>query len=137
MKINIFISSFNYLNALQVKLVDSVAQQKQDTIQQEISAYPIEKGEYILSSKEFWLAIAVLVVMISVLLFEVNFFKNNKVEHELATRLIIVTLVIMGSLFVIMAGYSDTQIAPIFALFGTIVGYLFGKKSNKDTIQNK
>ncbi|MFD2963704.1 MULTISPECIES: hypothetical protein [Olivibacter] len=85
-------------------------------------------ADYILSHKEVYLALAVLLSLIILVLLEVKIIKERNIGEEATIRLLIVTLVIVGSLFVIMAGYTDTQIAPIFALFGTICGYLFGKR---------
>jgi hypothetical protein len=42
-------------------------------------------------------------------------------------------LIIVGALFLVVAGYSANQIAPVMGLLGTIAGYLLGKKdSSKD-----
>ncbi len=38
--------------------------------------------------------------------------------------------VIVGSLFLVVAGYDDKQIAPVMGLLGTVVGYLLGKTSS-------
>jgi hypothetical protein len=38
-----------------------------------------------------------------------------------------VTLIIVGSLVLIAAGFGDKQIAPAMGLFGTLAGYLLGK----------
>ncbi len=37
------------------------------------------------------------------------------------------TLIVFGSLILMSAGYSSTQVAPVFGLFGTALGYLLGK----------
>lgn len=39
------------------------------------------------------------------------------------------TLVIIGALVLVTAGYSDQQIAAVIGLLGTIAGYLLGKTS--------
>jgi len=44
-----------------------------------------------------------------------------------STRIVSITLIIVAGLFLIVAGYSDSQIAPVIGLLGTIVGYLLGK----------
>jgi hypothetical protein len=44
-----------------------------------------------------------------------------------ATRIFTVSLIITAGLFLITAGYSDAQIAPMYGLLGTIVGYVLGK----------
>ena len=42
-------------------------------------------------------------------------------------------IIIISAVFLIVAGYSDKQIAPVMGLLGTIVGYLLGK----DTASSK
>jgi hypothetical protein len=44
-----------------------------------------------------------------------------------ATRIFTVSLIVTAGLFLITAGYSDSQIAPMYGLLGTIVGYILGK----------
>jgi hypothetical protein len=45
------------------------------------------------------------------------------------TVVITLTLIIIAGLFLMTAGYSDQQIAPVIGLLGTIVGYLLGKSN--------
>jgi hypothetical protein len=42
-----------------------------------------------------------------------------------------ITLIIIAGLFLITAGYSQDQIAPMVGLLGTIAGYLLGKTETK------
>lgn len=46
-------------------------------------------------------------------------------------RAFIVVIVVFSALFLIAAGYSDKQAAPVYALLGTIVGYIFGRMTNE------
>ncbi len=48
------------------------------------------------------------------------------------TRAFIVVVIVFAALFLIAAGYSDKQAAPVYALLGTIVGYIFGKLDKQD-----
>lgn len=48
--------------------------------------------------------------------------KNTISDHE--SRLYIIVIVIVSALFLVVAGYSDSQIAPVMGLLGTIVGYV-------------
>lgn len=41
--------------------------------------------------------------------------------------------VVFAALFLIVAGYSDDQTAPVFSLLGAIVGYLFGRPPSEST----
>ena len=47
-------------------------------------------------------------------------------------KLVGLTLVITAGLFLICAGYSQDQIAPMIGLLGTIAGYLLGKGEAKE-----
>ena len=42
-------------------------------------------------------------------------------------RTFLLLTIIFAALFLIVAGYSDDQVAPVFSLLGAIVGYLFGR----------
>lgn len=39
-------------------------------------------------------------------------------------------IILVAAVFLVVAGYSDAQIAPVIGLLGTIAGYLLGKHSN-------
>lgn len=45
-------------------------------------------------------------------------------------------LIIIGALFLIVAGYSEKQIAPVIGLLGTVAGYILGRNSS-GTPENK
>jgi len=38
-------------------------------------------------------------------------------------------LIIVSTLFLVVAGYDDKQIAPVIGLFGTIAGYILGRNT--------
>lgn len=40
-----------------------------------------------------------------------------------------VTLIVVATLFLITAGYTERQVAPAMGLFGTIIGYILGKRA--------
>jgi hypothetical protein len=46
-------------------------------------------------------------------------------------RIVGLTLVLISGLFLIVAGYSQQQIAPMIGLLGTITGFLLGKTSKE------
>lgn len=46
-------------------------------------------------------------------------------------------LIIISSIFLVVAGYSDKQIAPVMGLLGTIAGYLLGKSSSPSKPSDK
>jgi hypothetical protein len=42
-------------------------------------------------------------------------------------RSFMVVIIVFAALFLVVAGYSDKQTAPVFGLLGTIAGYIFGR----------
>ena len=49
-------------------------------------------------------------------------------DHE--SRIFIIVLVVVSAMFLVVSGYSDSQIAPVIGLLGTITGYVLRGSSN-------
>jgi hypothetical protein len=47
--------------------------------------------------------------------------------NEEFVRSFMVVMIVFAALFLVVAGYSDQQTAPVFGLLGTIAGYIFGR----------
>jgi len=92
--------------------------------QNKIIAMPI-------SNLEYQLSITVLVFGILVISLEIYLIRSNKISSEDTVKFIIITLIIISTLYLITAGYNNNQIAPAVGLLGTIAGYLLGKIENK------
>lgn len=85
------------------------------------------------SDLELYLSLAVLVFGLLILGAQmVIMLKVGKGWGPNSTRISGLTLVIISGVFLITAGYSQDQIAPMIGLLGTIAGYLLGK-SEKDS----
>lgn len=41
-------------------------------------------------------------------------------------------IIVISAVFLVVAGYTDTQIAPVIGLLGTIAGYLLGRESTAE-----
>lgn len=52
--------------------------------------------------------------------------------NQEATKVFTVTVIVTAGLFLMTAGYSSEQIAPMYGLLGTIVGYLLGKANSSE-----
>jgi hypothetical protein len=77
---------------------------------------------------EFWLTCIIGFLGLSIiasLIWAIR--KSANFRPEDITRPIIIITVIVGTLILVTAGYSNEQIAPAFGLFGTIVGYILGR----------
>lgn len=88
----------------------------------------------LLSTREFTLAIALLVFGLILIVIQTYLLKgavNQKTDEVVRTYL--VTLIIIGTLVLIAAGFSSEQIAPALGLFGTIAGYLLGRAEKAQT----
>jgi hypothetical protein len=81
-----------------------------------------------LSDFEFWLSVEILFFGFGVLAVEYFLLRKSGITAEETLRVYAVTLIIVGTLFLITAGFDSNQIAPAMGLFGTIAGYLLGKR---------
>ena len=82
---------------------------------------------------EFWLTCVITAfgfLMALLLLLSMRTVAHRRPED--VSRPIIVVTLIVASLILITAGYSNEQIAPAFGLFGTIVGYILGRLSRTE-----
>jgi hypothetical protein len=83
-----------------------------------------------LTRLEFQLSIIVLIFGVLIILFEIFLIRSKKIGSEDSVKFVTITLIIISTLFLITAGYSNDQIAPAVGLLGTIAGYLLGRISN-------
>ncbi|NJO86699.1 MAG: hypothetical protein HC821_01075 [Lewinella sp.] len=84
------------------------------------------------TSVELWLSVGVLffglVVTLALIVVLGQRTKGGDVTDLIdAMKYPIVTVILVGGLFLITAGYGNEQIAPIIGLMGTIAGYLMGR----------
>jgi len=79
---------------------------------------------------------AVLVVCLVLVGLEVFHLKSRSTWHPVwSLKIIGLTLVVCAGLFLIAAGWSQTQIAPMIGLLGTALGYLLGKEAGGSSPQ--
>ena len=80
-----------------------------------------------------YLGISVLVFgIIAMVLMFILFMRNR--TTDLVLRAFGIPLIIISAVFLIVAGYTENQIAPVMGLLGTIAGYLLAKNdSNKNS----
>ena len=56
---------------------------------------------------------------------------HDPVMPEQILRTFGILVIIFAAVFLVIAGYSDTQITPVIGLLGTIAGYLLGRKTDQ------
>jgi len=81
------------------------------------------------SQREFWLSIEVLAFGLIVVGLQFRLLLRNGVKAEEVLRVFGVTLILVGTLFTITAGFSAQDIGPALGLFGTVAGYLLGRRT--------
>ena len=94
--------------------------------------------------KQWWRADEAMTISASVLLFGVLVMvlmtvalRRTSLSPDSILRLFGTTIIITGALFLIVAGYTETQMGPVMGLLGTIAGYLLGKNSNPPVADSK
>src|SRR5262245_30913556 len=58
---------------------------------------------------------------------------QKKRNAEQVLRTFGILIIIFAAVFLVIAGYSDTQITPVIGLLGTIAGYLLGRRIEPGT----
>lgn len=86
------------------------------------------------TSNSTTLGIAVLSFgLIIILMIGLVLLKRQRGFGNMTVKLIGLTIIITASIFLIVTGYSENQIAPVIGLLGTIAGYLLGSSDKSST----
>ncbi len=78
----------------------------------------------------FWLALIFLIFGFVVLVMQL--YALSRVRHLTADDVVkncALTLVVIASVVLLIAGYNSQQLGPVFGLFGTMIGYVLGRTS--------
>lgn len=86
----------------------------------------------ILTRFEFWLSLLILCFGALVVGVQFALLRKRAFDGNDILKVFGVTLIVVGTLFLIAAGFGDKQIAPAMGLFGTLAGYLLGRASVPD-----
>lgn len=109
---------------------NSPPSQELDTSRENTFPEPNESDEVFalpLSRLEFQLSLYILGFGILLILLEIYIVRLKNISSEETIKLVVITIIIVSTLFLITAGYSNDQIAPAVGLLGTIAGYLLGR----------
>jgi uncharacterized membrane protein YfcA len=86
-----------------------------------------------LSDQDFQSGLFVLGFGFLVILAQMWLISKKNFESEIATRLIVITLVITGLLYLTRLSIAGNDYSPAIGLLGTIIGYLLGKYQTQTT----
>ena len=76
----------------------------------------------------------ILCVVVGIIVFAGQFYLLIRAQNVTADDIVrncTITLVIIGALILIVAGYNSQQTAQAFGLFGTVIGYLLGRSAGR------
>jgi hypothetical protein len=91
-------------------------------------------------SKEWWSAENAMTMCSAILLFGLvvillgSRLALKNLDKDTILKIVVIPMAIMSAIFLVVAGYSDSQIAPAIGLLGTIVGYVLGTARNPSAI---
>lgn len=90
----------------------------------------IARKVMMLSSFEFWLSVLILIFGALVILAQFQLLKHLRSTANDVLKIFTLSLIIVGTLFSITAGFDAQTVAPAMGLFGTIAGYLLGRRND-------
>jgi hypothetical protein len=80
----------------------------------------------------FWLSIAFLAFGMAVLCLQLFMLSRVRSLHaDDVAKNSALTVVVIASVVLLIAGYNSAQLGPVFGLFGTMVGYVLGRSSSR------
>lgn len=82
------------------------------------------------------LGLAILIFALAVMWTIVYVSLKRKRFDELLFKALGLTLLVSSGLFLIVAGYSDEQLAPMMGLLGTLAGYILGREGKSGQEQD-
>jgi NhaP-type Na+/H+ or K+/H+ antiporter len=78
----------------------------------------------------FWLAVIFLVFGFVVLLLQLYLLTRVRdLQADDVAKNCALTVVVIASVVLLIAGYNSEQLGPVFGLFGTMIGYVLGRTS--------
>jgi uncharacterized membrane protein YhaH (DUF805 family) len=78
----------------------------------------------------FWLAVLFLIFGFVVLVLQLYMLRRvHDLQADDVAKNCALTIVVIASVVLFIAGYNSSQLGPIFGLFGTMIGYVLGRSS--------
>ena len=114
---------------------DELERQAQ-ALQAQLDAAPVEQAATWWSvTNAMTISMAVLIFGLITVLIAAYLMRHER-NGQLVLRALTTILIITFAVFLIVAGYSDQQIAPAFGLLGTLAGYLLGKDAKSSSVSS-
>ena len=88
--------------------------------------------ESFMTSREMWLSMFILIFGLAIIGVQFALLRGVVDRHiSEIFKLFTVSLIIIGTLLLISAGFNSEQIAPALGLFGTIAGYILARSADE------
>ncbi len=122
-----------------IAVLEKSIQERMQELKSKKAESPLIKTTSSVHSKSEWWSVAdAMTISAAVLIFgsiiivlaTYLLYKGKNADEVL--KLFGTIIIIISAVFLVVAGYTDTQIAPVIGLLGTIAGYLLGRR-NSDT----
>lgn len=97
----------------------------------------VSPNNIFISNASLFLSGAVLLFGTIVVVLEFQLIRIKRITSIGTPKILLVTLIITGALFLISAGYAQDQISPGLGLLGTIAGYLLGRNDGEQHLNNE
>jgi hypothetical protein len=95
-------------------------------------AQQIAGFESFMTSREMWLSLFILIFGLAIIGVQYALLRGVVDRHiSEIFKLFTVSLIIIGTLLLISAGFNSEQIAPALGLFGTIAGYILARSADE------
>lgn len=107
--------------------------QQLEAARQRLEQFQTGSSELQPEAVKWWTTQNAMTISVVVLVFGIitlalaTYLINSGKSSEAILRTYGTILIIVTSVFLVVAGYSSNQIAPVMGLMGTVAGYLLGK----------
>lgn len=102
---------------------------------------PLSEGQRgrhsLITDREQVLSYSILFFGLAVLIVQYLLLRSPKRDAFEILQLLAINLIVTGTLFLISAGFDAQQISPGLGLFGTIAGYVLGRRAGEGPKRNE
>jgi len=111
------------------------AEEMNSTAQQTVQSSHAESGWWSVADAMTISSCVLIFGLVVMVLATALLYKGKKADDIL--KLFGTIIIVISAIFLVVAGYTDTQIAPVIGLLGTIAGYLLGRSENEKNDRDK
>lgn len=122
---------------IQIQITDIKQKKEANATKQNSTAAPSGYGQM----NQWWSARDAMTISASVLFFGLiamliaaNLMRKTTITADGILKVFGMILLIFGSIFLVVSGYSQEQMGPVMGLLGTIAGFIFGRVASSPPV---